>query len=648
MTTSVLPIILAACALAHSPIATAQAPRPSTIRMADLNGDRYFDRIVTHADGTLAVALGLGDRQFEGVAQGERVSQALSKVTIVDLLVADLDDDGHRDLYFVTTAANVALLGDGNGFFVEGTERLGLRDEGRGRSVELVDLDDDGNGDLLLHNEDRDVLFWGERGRFERDATTPFEPARVEAGIDAFQSSSTLEPKVENEPGSAEPAASAGARRPGERDAPRSDPGPRHAGRSSCTVATPSAASADGATRSEGGASDPSPLVATVLGSIVGLSAEQRAILDLLSIEHIPDGLGGTAKTLRLTGANFQIVNGLGATNGNPADPTATTGTTNAMGNLIVGYNEFGNLAGDVRTGSHNIVVGHQNTYTTFGGLVAGEENTIDGPYCAVTGGRRNTSTGLASAVSGGNSNLANGDWSSVSGGYGNVASGITSSVSGGADNLASALFSSASGGRDNIASGSASSVSGGADNEAGAANSSVSGGSDNVAAAGAASISGGQNNVIFGLYASISGGYGNRADGPHAFVGGGVSNQAPGAQASVSGGFSNVASGYRSSVSGGELNSAANDFATVTGGYSNTASGRHGSVSGGQFNQVTNDFGTVTGGGYGNTVSGRHGSVTGGIFNIASGDQSTVSGGNSRQASGQYDWVAGTLFEND
>jgi hypothetical protein len=60
-----------------------------------------------------------------------------------------------------------------------------------------------------------------------------------------------------------------------------------------------------------------------------------------------------------ITGANLRIVNGLG-----------TTDTTNGLGNLIVGYNE--SRGGEnVRTGSHNVVVGQQHNFSRFGGIVA-------------------------------------------------------------------------------------------------------------------------------------------------------------------------------------------------------------------------------------------------------------------------------------
>jgi len=70
----------------------------------------------------------------------------------------------------------------------------------------------------------------------------------------------------------------------------------------------------------------------------------------------------GAANEVVISGANLRIVNGLGSTE-----------TTNGLGNLIVGYNELRNIPDfpDVRTGSHNVVVGELNNFSSFGGLVA-------------------------------------------------------------------------------------------------------------------------------------------------------------------------------------------------------------------------------------------------------------------------------------
>lgn len=72
--------------------------------------------------------------------------------------------------------------------------------------------------------------------------------------------------------------------------------------------------------------------------------------------------------------------------------------------------------------------------------------------------------------------------------------------------------------------------------------------------------------------------------------------------------------------------------YNTVTGGFGNTASAQYSSVSGG----------------YGNTASGMYSSVSGGQFNTANGGFSSVSGGNNHNISGQHDWQAGNLFEDN
>jgi hypothetical protein len=154
-----------------------------------------------------------------------------------------------------------------------------------------------------------------------------------------------------------------------------------------------------------------------------------------------------------ITGANLRIVNGLGTTN-----------TTNGLGNLIVGYNESRVPIGgtDSRTGSHNVVVGRELNFSSFGGLVVGQFNEISGQFASVSGGSSNTASGPRSSVSGGGLNTASGGNASVSGGGFNIASGGISSVSGGENNEASGGVSSVSGGQFNTASGGVSSVSGG------------------------------------------------------------------------------------------------------------------------------------------------------------------------------------------
>jgi hypothetical protein len=94
-----------------------------------------------------------------------------------------------------------------------------------------------------------------------------------------------------------------------------------------------------------------------------------------------------------ITGANLHLVNCLEATI-----------TANGLGNLIVGYNEP-RESENIRTGSHNIVVGRFNNFSRFGGLVVGQLNTISGDFASVSGGSDNTASGEFSSVIGGAGN---------------------------------------------------------------------------------------------------------------------------------------------------------------------------------------------------------------------------------------------------
>jgi len=139
---------------------------------------------------------------------------------------------------------------------------------------------------------------------------------------------------------------------------------------------------------------------------------------------------------IRFKNVNVQIVNGEGPVQVEDENlPNYYDNPTlNGLGNLIVGYNETGTLLhGDleVRTGSHNLVVGPGHTYSSYGGVVAGFMNKSTGVYATVTGGSENTAGAPASSVSGGNFCRALGNFSSVSGGVNSVASDVYSWAAG-------------------------------------------------------------------------------------------------------------------------------------------------------------------------------------------------------------------------
>ena len=140
-------------------------------------------------------------------------------------------------------------------------------------------------------------------------------------------------------------------------------------------------------------------------------------------------------KTVLISGANLQVVSGEGSTDA----------PVNGTGNIIIGYDEEA-FSGSDKSGSHNLVVGQGHTYSSYGGIVVGYNNSITGNYSSVSGGQYNTASGTTSSVSGGAYNTASEGASSVSGGVDNTAEGANSSVSGGSLNTASGDYSSASG----------------------------------------------------------------------------------------------------------------------------------------------------------------------------------------------------------
>jgi hypothetical protein len=189
------------------------------------------------------------------------------------------------------------------------------------------------------------------------------------------------------------------------------------------------------------------------------------------TLETLLDNVSRAGDTLLFTGLNLQVVNGTGLTDGD----------VNGLGNVIIGYNEDN---GDNKTGSHNLVIGANHSYTSSSGLVSGLDNTIGGPFASVAGGLRNTA-GIRSFVGGGNDNTAARD-SFVGGGRGNTATAAFSAVVGGSANTANGSFNAfVGGGNGNTATGFSAFVGGGSLNVASGSRSFVGGGSNDTAGPG-------------------------------------------------------------------------------------------------------------------------------------------------------------------
>ena len=262
----------------------------------------------------------------------------------------------------------------------------------------------------------------------------------------------------------------------------------------------------------------------------------------------------------------------------------ATDAAVNGLGNLIVGYNEgrcFNlDAPGDgtssdprfpksclsdrecspgfcdfgERSGSHNLIVGQQHSYSSQGGIVAGRANTVSAPSSTVAGGYYNEAKAPFASVYGGASNTAAGEGSAVVSGKRNVAEGADAVVLAGEANRARGAESAVVAGRLNRTIGVASTVVGGGGvdllgNPAG-----------NRSTGPLSAILGGQGNATGSLSP-------NDAFGRASTVAGGYNNNASGEVSTVSGGQANVASGTASAVSGGAAGAATSTDDWVAGG---------------------------------------------------------------------------------
>lgn len=234
----------------------------------------------------------------------------------------------------------------------------------------------------------------------------------------------------------------------------------------------------------------------------------------LQQLEDTFTGVSRNGDELIFTGLNIQLLNGLGQTD-----------LANGLGNFTIGYNETrttGSPPVNDRSGSHYLVLGWRNNYSSWGGVVHGYDNDSTAPLNAILGAQH-ADTGAEGA-----------------------------SVFGGSDGDATALFSSVHGGRRALSSGDyATSV----------------GGNENTVSGFLATGVGGEQNFASGDSVLVAGGSQNTASGSHSVVTGGLNNSAVGDSALVAGGSQNTASGSHSVVTGGSNNSAGRNLSSIRGG---------------------------------------------------------------------------------
>jgi hypothetical protein len=171
--------------------------------------------------------------------------------------------------------------------------------------------------------------------------------------------------------------------------------------------------------------------VAELEAQVEVLAAALQQAQEILQYVHVEteEIRGVTGPHLIIEGANVHVRSGYGTTSEGcihrtPGYPNCESLT--GLGNLIVGYNEHlpvrGGFPREIRSGSHNLVLGTANSYSSFAGFVAGRQNWINGSHASITGGKNNEASGWYSSVSGGHANEASGIGASVSGGQLRVA----------------------------------------------------------------------------------------------------------------------------------------------------------------------------------------------------------------------------------
>ena len=159
------------------------------------------------------------------------------------------------------------------------------------------------------------------------------------------------------------------------------------------------------------------------LESIIETMQAEIATLQAQVVANLSDYVTVNPSTNQvvISGANFQVNSGTGATHG----------AVNGLGNIIIGYNEDENYDNsseggtpdptpDVKTGSHNLIVGAGHYYTSFGGIIAGYDNKSTAKYTGALGGHRNIVSGDYSVTLGGDSNNSGGRYGSILGGFSN------------------------------------------------------------------------------------------------------------------------------------------------------------------------------------------------------------------------------------
>jgi hypothetical protein len=131
--------------------------------LADLDGDGWLDLVVLGGalspevaeeearahHGGFHLYRNLGNGSFEDITKRSRIPP---DTTGVQVAIADIDNDGDRDLYVVDRGKNKLFRNRGDAVFEDATDQAGVGDSRFGIGAVFFDMDRDGDLDLYLSN----------------------------------------------------------------------------------------------------------------------------------------------------------------------------------------------------------------------------------------------------------------------------------------------------------------------------------------------------------------------------------------------------------------------------------------------------------------------------------------------------------------
>ncbi|MCA9107303.1 MAG: VCBS repeat-containing protein [Planctomycetales bacterium] len=136
------------------------------LAVADYDNDGWPDIYFVNQVGPNELWRNLGDGRFENVT--EQAGVGLAERVSVSASFADTDNDGDPDLFVTTTRhGNVYFVNQGDGTFQDMTAESGLEYVGHSSAADFLDYDHDGRLDLLVTNV----------GHFTLDTTIAVEDA---------------------------------------------------------------------------------------------------------------------------------------------------------------------------------------------------------------------------------------------------------------------------------------------------------------------------------------------------------------------------------------------------------------------------------------------------------------------------------------